>query len=242
LESEITDGSKLDPKIQDQIIHITKDISYATNRTLNAMKYFFHWEHMGENLISSKGKYWSRDGIDWYTIPIILEVTVEVRSPFNLTENTSKYIQNYLNGDGWEPFLGLRHLYKAKNESDPRFKWIDATIAAELAIKEFYIRLVPQLETLLLEIPSPPLVKLYGPVMESFIKVRSPKLREIGKGVEIRNKLLHRPTIINIEANEAIKYVEDIEYAIYHLLSILYTDQDFVIKHKLIPNIEIIRE
>ena len=55
--------------------------------------------------------------------------------------------------------------------------------AAELAIKEFYIRLAPQLETLLLEVPSPLLTKLHGSVMKSLINVKSPKLKEISKGV-----------------------------------------------------------
>jgi len=91
-----------------------------------------------------------------------------------------------------------------------------------LAIKEFLIRFKPEIATLLLEMPSPPLHKLYGDVLESFGLQRSPKVKEIAKGIEIRNKLVHRPEENIISSEEAIKYVQDIEVAIYHLLFSLY--------------------
>jgi hypothetical protein len=57
----------------------------------------------------------------------------------------------------------FRHLHRAENErDDPRHAWIDATIAAELAIKEFFILYKPELAPFVLEVPSPPLSKLYG--------------------------------------------------------------------------------
>jgi hypothetical protein len=241
LESKVYDCGKLSPKIQKQISTMEEGIIFATKKTLNAMKFFFNWEDFSESLFSIRDTYWSKDQIEWNLVPVVIKAVVQIKNSINLTENTSKYIQGYLDGQGWEPLLALRHLQKAKIESNPRYKWIDATIAAELAIKEFYIRLAPQLETLLLEVPSPPLTKLYGSVMESLVKVKSPKLKEISKGVEIRNKLVHRPDEINIDANEANKYVEDIEQAIFHLLSILYTNEDPIIKHILNPRIVLMR-
>lgn len=241
LESKVYDGGKLSPKIQNQISIMEEGIISATKKTLNAMKFFFNWEDFSESLFSIRDTYWSKDQIEWNLVPVVIKAVVQIKNYMNLTENTSKYIQGYLDGQGWEPLLALRHLQKAKIESNPRYKWIDATIAAELAIKEFYIRLAPQLETLLLEVPSPPLTKLYGSVMESLVKVKSPKLKEISKGVEIRNKLVHKPDQINIDVNEANKYVEDIEQAIFHLLSILYTDEDPIIKHILNPRIVLMK-
>lgn len=237
LESKVVDGGKLNSKSQKQILGMDDDIRYATKKTLDALKFFFNWEDMKETSFSIKGTYWSLDKIEWNLAPSIISAIVKVKNVTNLTENTLRYIQNYLDGQGWEPFLALRHLHKAKIESNPQFKWIDATIAAELAVKEFYIRLAPQLETLLLEVPSPPLAKLYGSIMDSLIHVKSPKLKEIIKGVEIRNKLVHRPSEIKIDINDANKYVEDIEQAIYHLLSVLYSNEDEAIKRTLKPKV-----
>ena len=53
---------------------------------------------------------------------------------------------------------------------------------------------------------------------------RSPKVKRIAKGVEIRNKLVHRPEETKITLEEANTYVRDIEIAIYHLLISLYPD------------------
>jgi len=118
--------------------------------------------------------------------------------------------------------MALRHLHRARRESIPRYKWIDATIAAELAIKEFLIRVRPELQTLLIELPSPPLHKLYGPVLESFGYEKSPKLKEISKGAQRRNELLHRPSAEDATHEEASQYVDDIEVAIKHLFLMLY--------------------
>jgi hypothetical protein len=68
---------------------------------------------------------------------------------------------------GITPFVAMRHIYRATQEKNPNFKWIDATIAAELAIKEALIRKVPTLAAFIEHVPSPPLNKLYGELMES---------------------------------------------------------------------------
>jgi hypothetical protein len=138
-----------------------------------------------------------------------------------LNEANAEAIQQYLDG-GFETFFALRHLHRAKSEHNPRYKWLEATIAAELAIKEFLIRKKPEIETLLLEVPSPPLHKLYGSVLESFTNQRSPKLKELAEGARIRNKLIHRPEKFEIKGENANKYVHDVEIAIGHLLSLLY--------------------
>ncbi len=56
---------------------------------------------------------------------------------------------------GEEPLIAMTHLHRAVNEPLPRHKWIDATIAAELAVKEFLIRKCPELRSLLERLPSP---------------------------------------------------------------------------------------
>jgi len=67
------------------------------------------------------------------------------------TENSDK-IQHCIDS-GFEPFIALDFLYKAKIEENTKFKWIYATIAAELAIKEFIIRKEPMYEILLYTAP-----------------------------------------------------------------------------------------
>ncbi|MEZ6049962.1 MAG: hypothetical protein R3C02_01015 [Planctomycetaceae bacterium] len=122
----------------------------------------------------------------------------------------------------------MRHLHRAKNEREPSCRWIDATIAAELAIKEFLIAKEPLLETLLLELPSPPLQKLYGQILEKYAGERSPKLNSLREGSEKRNKLIHRPGGEHVNRSEADQYVKNVEIAIYHLMCLLHPEDDWL--------------
>lgn len=109
-------------------------------------------------------------------------------------------------------------------ESEPRFRWIDATIALELCIKEALIRRRPDFKTLLMDMPSPPLDKLYGDLMEEVLGEPSPFKKDIKKGTEIRNKLVHRPMDLIVTREEASKYVSTVHKAIHHLFRRLYPD------------------
>ena len=210
--------------VQDELSQITLHISQATCRVISAFKYCLKQREIAEDLIGSKGSYWSVDGAHWEWLPRKLTISSTLHGLRSLNDDSANMIQEYL-ANGPEPFVALKFLHRAMTERNPRYKWIDATIAAELAIKEFLIRLKPEIETLLLEVPSPPLRKLYGAVLESLIGQRSPKVNELSEGAEIRNQLVHRPQSVRvISQQEAFDYVKDVEAAIGHLVNFLYPD------------------
>ena len=235
LQTDISDGWKLPKKLQTELSEMKSGLLQATRKVLNLIKYCFNQAELDEALFSIKGTYWSVDKAEWKWVPMIGYATGAVHSFVYLNENTAKAIQKYLES-AREPFFALRHLHRARKEGNPRYKWIDATIAAELAIKEFLIRIKPDIETFLLEVPSPPLHKLYGSILESLVNERSPKLKELAKGAEKRNKLLHSPQDIKIDAQQSNNYVQDVETTIYHLLTLLYP-KDPIIKHFSQPEI-----
>ena len=88
---------------------------------------------------------------------------------------------------GVQPLIAMRHLHRAKLESQPHHKWIDATTAAELAVKEVLCRAKPEIEPLLLYVPSPPFAKLYGSVLAAYLGEVSPYRSALIKGQETRN-------------------------------------------------------
>jgi len=227
LQTDICDSKDFHEELQTELSEMKTNISQATRKVLSLIKYFFNQKDINEELLGTSGAFWSRDKVKWKRVPTSLYGIMSIHYPINLNEKNAKAIQEYLDDDQ-EPFFALRHLHKAKKENNPRYKWIDATIAAELAIKEFLIRLKPDIETLLLEVPSPPLHKLYGSVLESFTNQRSPKLKELQKGAKIRNKLLHKPIGEDIDLGKANKYVRDVEIAIYHLLTLLYPKEPII--------------
>jgi len=229
LQMDIKDGYTLTPKLQDELSLMETNISEATKKVLYLIKYCLNCPDLNDNLFSHKGIYWSIDESKWKELPKRTYGIIDIHLLLPLNEITSKSIQSYIEND-FEPFFALKHLHRAKKEQNPRHKWIDATIAAELAIKEFLIRLKPDIKTLLLEIPSPPLHKLYGSILEYYTNERSPRLKELAEGVEMRNKLIHRPKDIHIDDEQANQYIHDVEIAIYHLLTLLYPD-DSIMKH-----------
>jgi hypothetical protein len=191
-------------KIFDGLASIKSLLKNSVRKLIHYVKYYLNNFAIHDSLFSVEDTFWSTDQYHWKDLPIKIimnDMGILVRIPID--ERTIEKIQSYLD-DGPEPFISLKYLHSAMNERRPEFRWIDATIAAELAIKEFLIRLKPDIESLILEVPSPPLDKLYGPILESLTGQRSPRLREIRDGVTKRNRLVHRPTETFIEASEAI--------------------------------------
>lgn len=215
-------GSLSEP-LKSELSGLTQNVSLATRRVLGLIKYCFNQYDIDERLMSSRGSFWSKDGTDWKRISQRLHVAVSVTGTQVLNDESCKWLQDYIDSE-YEPFIALRHLHRARKETTPRHKWIEATIAAELAIKEFLMRRKPELTTLLLEVPSPPLHKMYGPVLTEYAGKALPKgiVSAIKEGAEIRNRLLHRPEEEDIDDQKALNYVSAVAEAIKQLLSILY--------------------
>lgn len=180
------------PEIKEEIFQIKTDSSSAVKRVISLIKYTFHIFDLDERLVAGKDSEWSTDKSNWQLLPQFPYISFDSHINYSLNDETSNTIQEYLDNN-FEPFLALKYIHKAKNENIPQHKWIDATIAAELAIKEFLIRLKPDIETLILEVPSPPLSKLYGTILESLRYPKSPKLKEIKNGIE-KKKQINTPT------------------------------------------------
>jgi len=213
----------LSNELESELSELTQRVSLAARCVLSLIKYCFNQYDIDEQLMSSKGLFWSKDGANWQRISRRLRIAMSVTGTLNLDKDSCKWLQSYIDSD-YQPFLALRHLHRARKESTPRHKWIEATIAAELAIKEFLIRRKPELATLLLEMPSPPLDKMYGTVLTEYGGKALPReiVNAIREGARIRNRLLHRPEEEDIDDQKALDYVEEVAEAIRRLLIILY--------------------
>ena len=215
--------------LKDEIWAVFTDLRFAAEKAVAGVKYYLNWPEITENGLSAWMYEFSLDGERWKQVQPRQKYACIGGNFISLEPNSIDALQDYLRRD--DPiFLALRHLHRAKLEYNPRYQWIDATIAAELAIKEFVIRKKPEFETLMLEIASPRLGKMYGSILKSITGCESPKKKEIDKGTEKRNRLLHRPNEPDPDFQEALDYVDAVEIAIFHLLSLLYPD-DWVFNH-----------
>jgi len=213
--------------VQDEFGRLFDEITDATNKVLRLIKYGLNFADVLEPPFAEISQRWSIDGLNWKPIPRTwYERGVFDPDRVKLDNETARQIQDYVNTD-YQPFIALMHLHRAKNDLDPRYKWIYATLAAELAIKEFLIRKFPHLEALLLELQSPPLTTLYGKILKHYTGT-SGNTKVMQDGIETRNKLLHRPTTETISLEKAEQYVRDIDKEIFHLLNMLYPDDHLI--------------
>jgi hypothetical protein len=213
----------------DEIWAILTDLRFAAEKAVAGVKYYFNWPEIPENGLSAWMYEFSVNGERWKQVRPRHKYACVGGNFISLEPKSIVALQDYLRRDN-PIFFALRHLHRAKLEYNPRYQWIDATIAAELAIKEFVIRKKPEFETLILETASPRLGKMYGSILKSMTGCESPKKKEIDKGAEKRNRLLHRPDEPDPDFQEALDYVDAVEIAIFHLLSLLYPD-DWVFNH-----------
>jgi len=220
----------LSKELEAELTELTHDVGLAARKVRNLIKYCFNQYEIDEQLMSSKGLFWSKDQTNWKRISTRLRIAISTTSTLDLNEDSCRWIQDYIDSN-YQPFLALRHLHRARKESIPRHKWIDATIAAELAIKEFLIRRNPDLSVLLLEVPSPPMHKMYGVVLKEYAATNLDKkiFNALVKGAETRNRLLHRPQDEIIDHQQANNYVSAVSQAIGFLISILYPKYHLVV-------------
>ena len=102
---------------------------------------------------------WSLDKSSWNDLSYTATLTgISVEPRYDLDNQWVSHLQALFDGFD-KPLDATEFIYEAKRAKGLRFKWIQATIAAELAIKEALIRLEPKIKIVLLELPSPPLHK-----------------------------------------------------------------------------------
>lgn len=164
------------------------------------------------------GNEWSSDGEKWSELDDAeYEAVCWSHSVPALGPREQAHLQELLDR-GEYALTATDYMHEARRGSGTRFGWIQTTIAAELAIKEILLRIEPAFQPLLLELPSPPVRKLYGSVLESVAGERSPHLKALERGAELRNRLVHRPDSPSPGGKEFSEYWHTVEQAIEHLL------------------------
>lgn len=173
--------------------------------------------------------FWSLDRQNWRPVPdrrktkwIVAET--ECVLPDALLSNTAIML-----GKGWKPFAAFDQLHKGFSDRyHPRFQWINGATAAEQGIKEFLVRLKPELEPLLTELSSPSIPKLYKTILHAYTGNVSTYYKELDKGAQIRNLLVHRTNEPAPEYNETLIYLHTVECALIELHLLLQPADPFL--------------
>jgi hypothetical protein len=220
------DTEKLIPR--NPALESHRDELYAgAQQVFRYLKYFYGIPELDENLHLSGGFEWSPDELIWNTLPEKHEIRwLPGGLRYTLDDNLLFWIPK-LAERNIQPFFAFTHLHTAFSEKNTRHQWINATIAAELAFKEFLSQFDSRATTLITQVPSPPLQKLYRDVLKDYTGEESPVHSKLNKGAEKRNALIHRTTEPSPTPQEALIYSHQVEVAIFHLYSKLYQGDPF---------------
>lgn len=211
------DYDKLNDGEKKQLSEITNPIREAVRQFAGLLKQELHRYDINDELIGNPYYEWSLGDNQWFSIPWGLSMNVGLSSLGNLNAITAKSLQELLS-ENEEALVATSYLHQARNSMNRRYQWIYATMAAELAIKEILVRIEPKLQVILGTLPSPPLNKLYGDVLESVAGVRSTGLSTLQNGAQKRNQLVHNPKSPTPTFNEVNEYIDFIEDRIRWLL------------------------
>jgi hypothetical protein len=148
---------------------------------------------------------WSEDGKDWHPFITSIEVGMRFLGSPTLTDGVRTAIQEDMAAGKREPLaFELFHEAMALKDNSPRSALLMLISAAEYSVKSCISDLVPDAGWLVLNLPSPDIVKLitdYLPQVNedarvSFQEPRDSRvsawLKELQAAVQARNALIHR--------------------------------------------------
>ncbi|MEP8887179.1 hypothetical protein ABKV35_19120 [Enterobacter kobei] len=136
---------------------------------------------------------------------------------FIFNDNFVEGISSYITDESKKPLLAFSVLRNSLHQKNLRQRWIEITVAAELGIKEFFVRKFPSFELLMNEMPSPNIKKMYGSLLEHYIGEKAPNLNVIQRGLETRNSLVHSFAEQEINAKMADDYTKAIKECLIFL-------------------------
>jgi len=219
------------PDFESTYQSICLELNSAVRRVLEYVKFFLGRYEISDEVASEISTFtWAmdRNSHEYRHSPGKISGKIGVNFQQELNHDIRLKLQHGIN-ENIQPFFAMRHIYRAIQEKNPKFKWIDATIAAELAIKEALIRKEPKLAALIEHVPSPPLSKLYGELMEIYLGRRSEFCKILNEGAAIRNKLIHQPLEHRVTESQAEDYAGQVLIAINELYGLLYPDWEVAV-------------
>lgn len=216
----VNEYDKLSDSEKRGLHRITSSIVKSMRQLVGLIKQEHSRFDISDGLISNVRIEWSLGDNEWHPTPRAVRISSAMYGLGNVNDTKAKKLQELLS-ENEQALVATSYLHQAINAESSRYQWIYATIAAELAIKEILVRIEPKLEVILRTLPSPPLNKLYGDVLESVAGVRSEGLKKLQEGAERRNKLLHSLGDDNPpSSDEAHEYIHFIDGRINWLLDL----------------------
>lgn len=202
----------LPPTLQEFLHSAESELARAASKTQRLLRWFLalQGEHDPFRLWSFA---WSPDGKHWQDLPMKIPMrSMDFVPTLRPLQNFAEAIERAMEQGRDEPVAHeLLREALCRLVDSPRSALIVGIAAAEVGFKEFVSRTVPAAAWLVTEVPALPLVSMlteYFPQLLASLKARpdlqfvagrdkkgfyDPVLRELQRGISMRNQLVHRP-------------------------------------------------
>jgi len=227
-------------QINKDIAKVQRSLIQAINKLVDLMAFITGYIFWVDNLRQGNC-FCSFDKEHWQDVKKRQQTgtgSAEWKTITSLNEHEEKTLQIHIDKK-IEPFLATHHLFKAIKETDSRHQLMNLALALDLGIKEYLVRKKsdPEIEVLIKKLPSPPLDRLYGEVLECFAGEKTPvKMSIIKELTDNRNRLIHtviKPDQQNLDSHNIKEYRAATEITLYHLWLDLYPyDEIITLRYK----------
>lgn len=222
--TKLSDDSVL-KEADDIRLKLTSDLRNKASAIIKRLAYYYSIPDVLDSFTAQGFVEWSLDGNEWKQIYNRYEAkwVIAEGGQYYLPKNLPSWYDKLIN---IEPLMAFEFLHKAFNEDNHKVSWILATVSAELAFKEFVSRYDSRLSYLITNMPSPPIEKLYGQILQDLTGQQSSFYKELQKGAATRNALIHNPLTEPKLPFPLKDYLMMVRSAILHLSYLLHNDME----------------
>jgi hypothetical protein len=129
------------------------------------------------------------------------------------------------------------HLYaftvldNASRQQDLHLQVVELAIAAELGIKEFYSRKLPDLEKMLASMPAPPIAQMYGSMFESYFSVKFKHAKALEKLIQKRNDVAHSTRRAKLTVDDLVGHFKVVQESLCILQTMLVATESEMMRN-----------
>lgn len=208
----------------DRLLQLKQEMKRVAERVITNLRWRLDLHGPGKPF-STSDFLWSEDAISWNQVPTEIHAFPGVRRDIMVDQLDKSIVTTALSEERLEP-LAHSLLRDAWSQLRRDFKsaLIQGVTALEVGVKHAVVKLLPDAEYLMLEMPSPPVANLLSEFIPQLIRTFRPILPELDADtiklvrnmVHQRNLLVHKGEL-TVDEVKTCEYLEIIHDLLYYL-------------------------
>lgn len=220
----LTFPSGLTKGCEDRLSQISSEIQLCADNVITNFRWRLDLAGPGK-AFANRDFLWSVDGNSWLEVPHIMFMNPYVRRDIVVEKLSKEVVAIALQPQRNEPIAHslFRDAWNHRWQ-DNKSALTQGVSALEVGVKHCIIKLVPEVEYLILKMPTPPVVNLLRDFLPGLVAKKSiavpaldvPTLKSVQNMVHQRNLLVHKGEL-TVNVDKVTEYLEIIHDILYYL-------------------------